>query len=200
MLWDWVLALGTAGISVAAEESGMKTKPISFYDRPPGMDVFVRKLTGAARRIGGGLLHEVREAAPPTIFFFVGFNLIVLTTRLLAADYGVALGNFMLATLGALIVGKAVLVANKLELLRRYDRAPLIQPIMYKTAFYWVVVFPRLFEQFVEFVREGGAPDFILHLQTTFSWHRFFCYFCVGFRPVPDLCDGVGIQPSFRFR
>src|SRR6516165_4128119 len=154
----------------------MKTKPISFYDRPPGMDVFVRKLTGAARRIGGGLLHEVREAAPPTIFFFVGFNLIVLTTRLLAADYGVALGNFMLATLGALIVGKAVLVANQLELLRRYDRAPLIQPILYKTAFYWVVVFfARLFEQFVEFVLEGGAPsDFMLHLQTTFSWHRFF--------------------------
>ena len=67
-------------------------------------------------------------------------------------------------------------IANKLELLRRYDRAPLIQPILYKTAFYWVVVFfARLFEQFVEFVREGGAPsDFILHLQTTFSWHRFF--------------------------
>jgi hypothetical protein len=40
--------------------------------------------------------------------------------------------------LAALVVGKAVLVANKMSLLRRYDRAPLIQPILYKTAFYWL--------------------------------------------------------------
>lgn len=128
----------------------MEAERISFADRHQGID-------GTARRIGGRLLHEAREAVPPTIFFFVGFNLIVLTTRLLAADYGIALGNFMLATLGALIVGKAVLVANQLELLRRYDRAPLIQPILYKTAFYWVVVFfARLLERFVEFVRDGA--------------------------------------------
>jgi hypothetical protein len=38
----------------------------------------------------------------------------------------------MLATLAALVVGKAVLVANKMSLLRRYDRAPLVQPIFYK--------------------------------------------------------------------
>lgn len=78
---------------------------------------------------------------PPTIFFFVGFNFIVLTTNLLVAQYLVAVSSFMLATLAALVVGKAVLVANKMSLLRRYDRAPLIQPILYKTAFYWVVVF-----------------------------------------------------------
>jgi len=35
-----------------------------------------------------------------------------------------------------------------MSLLRRYDRAPLIQPILYKTAFYWVVVFfVRLLEE-----------------------------------------------------
>ena len=78
---------------------------------------------------------------PPTIFFFVGFNFIVLTTNLLVAQYLVAVSNFMLATLAALVVGKAVLVANAMPLLRRYDRAPLIQPILYKTGFYWVVVF-----------------------------------------------------------
>jgi hypothetical protein len=68
-----------------------------------------------------------------------------------------------------------VLVANKIPLLRRYDRAPLIQPILFKTAFYWVVVFlARLLERFVRFALEGNPPgDFIAHLMTTFSWHRF---------------------------
>jgi len=38
-------------------------------------------------------------------------------------------------------LGKAVLVANNLLFIRGYDRAPLIQPILYKTAAYWVIVF-----------------------------------------------------------
>src|SRR6516162_990822 len=130
---------------------------------------------GIAHRIGVRLLQEAREALPPTIFFFVGFNFIVLTTNLLVAQYLVAVSNFMLATLAALVVGKAVLVANKISLLRRYDRAPLIQPILYKTAFYWVIVFlARLLERFVHFALDGNPPgDFPSYLVTTFSWHRF---------------------------
>ena len=135
----------------------------------------IRSGAGLARRIGTRLLHEVREAVPPTIFFFVGFNFIVLTTNLLIAQYLVAVSNFMLATLAALVVGKAVLVANKMSLLRRYDRAALIRPILFKTVFYWVVVFfARVLERFVHFVLEGNAPGgFGSYLITTFSWHRF---------------------------
>jgi hypothetical protein len=153
----------------------MRTQPASFGDHGPGIDVSQQKPAGVARRIGARLLHEVREALPPTIFFFVGFNFIVLTTNLLGAEYLVAVSNFMLVTMGALVVGKAVLVANKMSLLRRYDRAPLIQPILLKTAFYWVVVsFARLLERFVHFSFEGNPPgDFIPYLITTLSWHRF---------------------------
>ena len=121
-------------------------------------------------------MHEAREAIPPTIFFFVGFNFVVFTTNLLLADYAVAVSSFMLATVAALVVGKAVLVANAMPLLRRYDRAPLLQPILYKTTFYWVIVFfARLLERFVHFsVVERNPPgDFIAYLITTFSWHRF---------------------------
>lgn len=131
---------------------------------------------GLARRIGHRLLHEGREALPPTIFFFVGFNFVVLTSNLLVAHYLIGLSNFMLATLGALVVGKAVLVANKIPLLRRYDRVALIRPILFKTAFYWVAVFlARLLERFIHFsLLEHNRPtDFFRYLTTTFSWHRF---------------------------
>jgi len=57
-------------------------------------------------------LREFREVLPPTIFFFIGFNLIVLTTHLILADYGVQFASFMIATASALVVAKAVLVAN----------------------------------------------------------------------------------------
>jgi len=54
-------------------------------------------------------------------------------------------------------------------------RAPLIQPTLFKTAFYWVIVFfARLLERLVHFSLEGNAPgDFLPYLVTTFSWQRF---------------------------
>ncbi|HTS90929.1 MAG TPA: hypothetical protein VMG55_02935 [Stellaceae bacterium] len=153
----------------------------------PSSDAASRTETGAAaaqngakggrlRRIAHGILHEIREVAVPTLFFFTGFNLIVLTTNLLVAQYLVAVSNFMLATMAALVVGKAVLVVNHVSLIRRYDRAPLIRPILFKTAIYWVAVFlARLLERFVDFCfiegnPVGAFPDFLV---ATFSWRRF---------------------------
>jgi hypothetical protein len=128
------------------------------------------------RRAGIWFLHELREILPPTIFFLIGFNLIVLTTKLLVADYFVAVGSFTLATVAALVVGKAVLVANAMPFLRRFDRAPLIQPILFKTVVYWAVVFvARLLEGFLHFwlIEHNRVSDFLPHLAAIFSWHRF---------------------------
>jgi len=128
------------------------------------------------RSIGARILHEAREALPPTLFFFVGFNFVALTTNLILADYGAAAFNFMVATVGALVVGKAVLVANAMPSIRRYDRAPLIRPILFKTVFYALIVFlARLLERFVHYsVVERNPPGhFPTYLMTSFSWNRF---------------------------
>ena len=157
----------------------METELVPNEDRAPKVEVpagrigAVRRL---ARRIGARLLHELREAVPPTVFFFVGFNFIVLTTNLLVAAYAVAVSSFMLASLAALVVGKAVLTANAMPFLKLFDRAPLIQPILFKTVIYWVAVFlARLMEHFVRFsLIEGNWPgDFGPYLMTSFSWQRF---------------------------
>ena len=131
---------------------------------------------GLARRVGTFLLREFREMLPPTIFFFIGFNLIVLTTNLLLADYGAQFASFMIATASALVVGKAVLVANAMRAIRRYDTAPLIRPILFKTFFYWAAVFiVRLLEHWIRY-RFGGEyvfGGFMPHAIATFDWHRF---------------------------
>jgi hypothetical protein len=137
-----------------------------------------RAAEGFVRRVGHWWLHELRELLPPTIFFVVGFNLIVLTTNLILAEYKVAFASFMLATAAALVVGKAVLVANAMPWLRRYDRAPVLYPILFKTVFYWAVVFVvRLLEHFIRFwiVERNpiGGGSYLRHVLVTFSWHRF---------------------------
>ena len=158
----------------------MRAKPLAYDDDsiPPsnGSAKPLSTRVGFVRRASAWFAHELREILPPTIFFFIGFNLIVLTTNLILADYLVAFGNFMLATAGALVVGKAVLVTNAIPFLRRYDRAPLIQPILFKTVVYWAVVFlARLLEHFVRFwlIEHNPPGDFLSHMMATFSWHRF---------------------------
>ena len=84
----------------------MRSEPLDYESDSPAVEP-VGKAAGPARRIGCRLLHEAREALPPTIFFFFGFNFIVLTSNLLVARYVIGLGNFMLATTAAFVVGKA---------------------------------------------------------------------------------------------
>jgi hypothetical protein len=120
-------------------------------------------------------VEEFREALPPIVFFLVGFNLIELTTQLFLADYMARLANYMIATTMALIVGKAVLVADVLPFIRRFDSAPMIWPTLFKTLVYWAVVFAaRFLEGLLEYLVGGGTiaqiPE---HITEHFSWHRF---------------------------
>lgn len=121
------------------------------------------------------IVKEFKHVLPPTIFFAVGFNLIVLTRRLLLHDYLIQLAGFVVATTSALIVGKAVLVADKLPLLGRFDRAPLIQPILFKTVVYWAAVFiARLLEAYLHFIFDGWyLGGFFRVIAEHFEWHRF---------------------------
>jgi hypothetical protein len=122
------------------------------------------------------LLKEFRHVLRPTLFFLVGFHLIGFTKQLILAEYDIHFTGFMIATVAALVVGKVVLVADKMPFLRRFDRAPLIQPILFKTAVYCLFVFAaRLIEAFVRFwLVEGNPPGaFFEELRSAFSWHRF---------------------------
>ena len=118
---------------------------------------------------------------PPTIFFFVGFNLILWTKRLILEEHGVEFSGFLTATLAALLVGKAVLVTDKLPFMRRFEGAPLIQPILFKSAIYWVcVLMVRLAEVLIPFLVTGGAiADFPTYVVEHFPGHAF-CQFRYG--------------------
>jgi len=121
------------------------------------------------------LIKEFRELVPPTVFFAVGFNLIALTTNLILADYLLSLGSFMVATVTAVVVGKSVLIANAMPFLRRFDTAPMIQPILFKAIVYWAVVFlVRFLEKLGEYLFAGGSLRAISeYVATHFTWHRF---------------------------
>jgi hypothetical protein len=121
------------------------------------------------------LIKELKELLPPTVFFAVSFNLILLTTQLILADYLVHYLSFLVATTSALVVGKSVLLADALPFFRRFDTAPMIRSVLFQTIVYWSVVFlVRFLEKLIEYWFGGGTisgiPDYIAN---HFTWHRF---------------------------
>ena len=131
--------------------------------------------TSFLRRAFDWWLAQVKHALPPTIFFFVGFNLIIWTKRLILEEHGIDYTGFFTATVAALLVGKAVLVTDNLPFIRRFDSAPMIRPILFKSSIYWMcVLVVRLAERLVHFLAAGGTmTDFPGYLVGELSWPRF---------------------------
>ena len=128
-----------------------------------------------SRRAIAWWLTQVKHALPPTIFFFVGFSLILWTKQLILQEHGIEFSGFFTSLVAALLVGKAVLVTDNMRFMRRFDGAPMLQPILFKSAIYWLcVLIVRLAEELVHFVAAGGAiTDFGDHFAGQFPLARF---------------------------
>ena len=121
-------------------------------------DLAASTLTSLLHRAFSWWLAQLNHVLAPTVFFFLGFNLILWTKRLILQEHGVRFNGFLTATLAALLVGKAVLVTDNLPFMRRFDGAPIIQPILFKSAVYWLCVFVvRLLERLIHFLIAGGT-------------------------------------------
>jgi hypothetical protein len=87
------------------------------------------------------LLHKIKhdyiEILPPTIFFFIAFSLILLTKRLILSEYGISWTGFGSAIVGAILVGKVVLIVDKLSFASRFSHRQLIFSTAWKCLIYF---------------------------------------------------------------
>jgi hypothetical protein len=164
----------------------MRSAPILNTDKTPEFDGAVEATqapAGIVRRVGAFLLRELREMLPPSLFFFIGFNLIVLTTNLLLADYGEAVAGFLLACGRKSGVGGQRHAVDPSFRSCATNAADLVQ-----VGFYWGVVFvARLLEHWIRFwlVEHHPLGTFLPHMVATFDWHRF-------------IASSLGHQPASR--
>lgn len=82
---------------------------------------------------------ELREVLPPTIFFLVVFYLVVFTRSLIRPSDGIPMQTYAAATVGALVVGKAILIADALPAFRWFRGSRLILNVVWRTVLYLVV-------------------------------------------------------------
>jgi hypothetical protein len=101
---------------------------------------------------------EVLSVVPPTLFFFIAIGLLMLTKRLMLQQYGIPFSDFAAVVVGALIVGKVVLIADALPFINKFPGKPLIYNVAWKTIVYVLAAFlVRLAEHLVPLIIKYGS-------------------------------------------
>jgi len=109
-------------------------------------------------RLSGKIKEEIEQLLPPTIFFFVALHLIAIVRVLMLQGTGIALETSVSVTVAALILGKAVLIADLLPFINRYPDRPLVYNVAWKTAIYLLIaMLVHYLERLVDYWREAGG-------------------------------------------
>ena len=83
--------------------------------------------------------HELAEMVPPTVYFFVILHIVAFIRVLMTRNTGIDISTSTSIAVAALILGKAVLLANALPFINRYPERPLIWNVCWKTLLYFLV-------------------------------------------------------------
>jgi len=104
------------------------------------------------------VMEEFLAMLPPTIFFFVWLHIITVVRVLMAEGSHYEPLDTVSIVVFALILGKAVLVADNLPFINRYPDKPLIYNVMWKTAIYLLLsAVVHYLERLFDFSREAGG-------------------------------------------
>ena len=122
------------------------------------------------------LKEEFFKILPPTIYFFVALHFVMFIRVLMLEGTGLSPSSSASIALTALVLGKAVLVADMLPLINRFPHKPLIYNIAWKTVIYLLIsAVLHYLERLIDFWREtGGFVAGNEKLLSVIVWPHFF--------------------------
>ncbi len=104
------------------------------------------------------LKEEFLAVLPPTLFFFIALHIVGLVRVLMTKGTGLPVTSSAQIALAALIIGKAVLLADLWPPINRFPARPLVYNIVWKTVIYYVVAsFIHYLERLYDFAKEAGG-------------------------------------------
>jgi hypothetical protein len=109
-------------------------------------------------KLSATLKKEFFELLPPTIFFFVALHIVAFIHVLMLKGTGIAPTSSISIAVAALILGKAVLIADMVPLINRFPNKPLIYNVAWKTLIYWLMAtLIHYVERLIDFWRQAGG-------------------------------------------
>jgi len=141
-------------------------------------------------KLSAKLKEEFFALLPPTIFFFVALHIVAFVRVLMLKGTGISpLGSVSVAV-AALILGKAVLLADMLPVINRFPDKPLIYNVTWKTIVYLLISFViHYLERLIDFWRQAGG--FIAGNQKLLSeiiWPHFWAIQIILFVLIAMYC------------
>src|SRR5438046_6008794 len=104
------------------------------------------------------LKEEFFKLLSPTIFFFVALHIVTFIRVLMLKGTGISPLSSVSIAVAALILGKAVLLADMLPMVNRFPNKPLIYNVAWKTLIYLLVAtLIHYLERLVDFWRQAGS-------------------------------------------
>ena len=104
------------------------------------------------------LKEEFFKILPPTIFFFVALHIVMFIRVLMLEGTGLKPSSSISIAVAALILGKAVLIADLVPMINRFPNKPLIYNVAWKTLIYWLMAtLIHYIERLIDFWRQTGG-------------------------------------------
>jgi hypothetical protein len=104
------------------------------------------------------LKEEFFKILPPTIYFFVALHIIMFIRILMLEGTGLSPYSSASIAVTALILGKAVLIADMVPMINRFPNRPLIYNVAWKTLIYWLMAtLIHYVERLIDFWRQAGS-------------------------------------------
>ncbi len=109
-------------------------------------------------KLSAKIKEEFLEILPPTIFFFAALHIVAFIRVLMLEGTGIAPATSATVTIAALVLGKAVVIADMLPIINRFPEKPLLHNVAWKTAIYLAVAaLVHYLERLVDFWRQAGG-------------------------------------------
>jgi hypothetical protein len=136
------------------------------------------------------LKEEFFKILPPTIYFFVALHIVAFVRVLMLEKTGIAPSSSISIAVAALILGKAVLIADMLPFINRFPNKPLIYNIAWKTVIYLLLsAVIHYLERLIDFWREtGGFVAGNEKLLSVIIWPHFFAIQIILFILIAMYC------------
>jgi hypothetical protein len=136
------------------------------------------------------LKEEFFKILPPTIFFFVALHIVMFIRVLMLEGTGLKPSSSVSIAVAALILGKAVLIADMVPMINRFPNRPLIYNVAWKTLIYWLMAtLIHYVERLIDFWRQTGS--FVAgnrKLFTEIIWPHFWAIQIVLFVLIAMYC------------